>query len=269
MKSHNTPLVSIVTIVYNGEKYIEKCIQSVRDQTYKNIEYIIIDGGSKDATISIINKYKDTVNVIVSEKDNGISDAFNKGIARCTGRIIGMINSDDYFEPDAIEDVVTSYIENGSQSGIYYGNIRYFDDDMSYIRISDITKIWKYMSLNHPTVFVTADIYQQIGVYKEDYRYTMDAEFLHRALHHKIPFFYINKSLANFRLEGASDLNYKKMNKEFYRSVRTYNDQGIVTSFWYYWSVFKKDIARTRIGTFFYKRKHLISFLLSGQIAKG
>ncbi|MEO7216482.1 glycosyltransferase family 2 protein [Mucilaginibacter sp.] len=264
-----SPLVSIITIVYNGERFLNKCIDSIKDQSYKNIEYIVIDGGSKDGTIDIVKTYGDLVKVLVSEKDEGISDAFNKGIDKATGEIIGILNSDDFFYPDTIETVVDFYNNNEQKKGIYFGDIRYFDDDMSYIRISDLSKMWKYMSLNHPSVFVTSNVYKEIGTFSKEYKYTMDVEFLHRALSKSVPFFYINKSLANFRLEGTSDLHYKDMYKEFYKSVQKYNDQGLSTRFWYRWSVFKKDVAQTSIGKFFYKRKHLLTPLLSGKIAKG
>lgn len=264
-----TPLVSIVTIVYNCEAYIEECLKSIEGQTYKNIEYIIIDGKSKDNTLQIVDKYKHIVSQLVSEKDNGISDAFNKGIARANGEIIAILNADDFFYPTTIADVVDEYIKNDRKSGIYYGDIRYFDEHMSYIRVSEIKKIWRYMSLNHPSMFVTADVYKKIGAFSEEYRYVMDAEFIHRALYNKIPFFYIKKSLANFRLGGTSDVNYKKVYKEFYKSASTYRKNTLKYSFWYNWLVFKKDVSKTSIGSFFYKRKHLISFLLSGKIAKG
>jgi len=265
----STPLVSIITIVYNGEKYLEKCIESIKNQSYKNIEYIVIDGGSADNTLNILEKNKDLIDVLVSEKDRGISDAFNKGISKANGQIIGILNSDDFFNETTIEIVVSCYNNNNQKNGIYFGDIRYFDDTMSYIRISELSKMWKYMSLNHPSVFVTADVYKQIGTFSEDYKYAMDVEFLHRALCNKVPFYYINKSLANFRLEGTSDLNYRDMYKEFYNSVEKYNSQGIRTKLRYKWAVFKKDVAQTSIGKFFYRRKHLLGPLLAGKIAKG
>jgi len=264
----HAPLVSIITIVYNGEKYIEQCLKSIRNQTYHNIEYIVIDGKSKDNTLAILDNHKDLIDVMVSEKDRGISDAFNKGVARATGDIIGILNSDDYFNDDTLQDVVNFYIDNDKKNGIYYGNIRYFNDDTSYTRISDLSRIWKYMSLNHPSMFVTKDVYEKIGGFSETLKYVMDAEFIHRALKNKISFFYIDKSLSNFRLEGASDVNYKAMNKEFYQSVRKYNNQGMVTEFWYLWSLLKRNIAQTQLGRFFYKRKHLIAPLLAGKIKK-
>ena len=157
----SNPLVSIITIIYNGDKYLKKCMDSIKNQSYKNIEYIIIDGGSTDNSLNIVKSYGELVNVLVSEKDRGISDAFNKGIARATGKIIGILNSDDYFNDDTIEKVVSFYNSENQESGIYFGDIRYFDDTMSYIRISDLSKMWKYMSLNHPSVFVTSDVYKK------------------------------------------------------------------------------------------------------------
>ena len=99
------PVISIITITYNGEKHIEQTIQSVLGQTYPNIQYIIIDGGSTDQTLSIIKKYEQKLYYWVSEKDKGISDAFNKGIAKATGEIVGIINADDWYEPAALEQV--------------------------------------------------------------------------------------------------------------------------------------------------------------------
>src|SRR5688572_5629572 len=93
------PLVSIITIVYNGEKHLQQTIDSVSRQTYKNIEYIVVDGGSTDGTIDIIKRNQSTISAWKSEKDKGIADGFNKGIKMCKGQIIGLVNSDDWLEP--------------------------------------------------------------------------------------------------------------------------------------------------------------------------
>lgn len=267
-KEELKPLVSVITIVYNGEKYIEQCLKSIQNQTYDNIEYIVIDGMSTDNTLNILGNYKNLISVFISEKDRGISDAFNKGISKASGDIIGILNSDDYFNKDTIENVVNYYINNELKSGIYYGDARYYNDEVSYIRVSDINKIWKYMSLNHQAMFVTKDIYKKIGVFSEAFKYVMDADFVHRALKNKIPFYYINKSLANYRLEGTSDVNNRAMNKEFYQSVKKYNNEGIITEFWYRWSLLKRGAAQTLIGKYFYKRKHLIAPFLAGKMKK-
>ena len=109
----NNPLISIITVTYNGEKYIEETFQSVFKQTNKNFEYIVIDGGSSDNTINIIKKYDSKIDYWVSEKDLGIYDAFNKGMQLCKGEYIGFINSDDIYEKNTIE-ILTKYIKANS-----------------------------------------------------------------------------------------------------------------------------------------------------------
>ncbi len=262
-------LISIITIVYNGEKYIEECVNSIKNQKKENIEYIIIDGGSTDGTLDIIRNHPDGVDVLISEKDRGISDAFNKGIALAKGELIGLLNSDDYYSETCVNDVIAFYIANSKKKGIYFGDIRYFDETSSHVRISDYNSIWKYTSIYHPSVFVSKAVYEEIGGFSEGFRYTMDAEFMHRAISRNVPFFHIPKCLSNFRTTGTSDVNYRKTYDEFYRSVAMYNDQGLRTKFWHFWVVFKKDISRTPLGSYFYKRKHLIAPLLSGKIRKG
>src|SRR5688500_14665300 len=116
----NTPLVSVITVVYYGEKYIDAVIKSVLNQTYNYIEYIIIDGGSSDNTISIIKKYERQISFWVSENDEGISDAFNKGITKARGEIIGIINSDDWYEKDAVEKVVA----NSKNADVIYSDMQ-------------------------------------------------------------------------------------------------------------------------------------------------
>lgn len=263
------PIVSIITIVFNGERYIEECINSIRRQKNEYIEYIIIDGGSTDSTLAIIEENKNVVDVLVSEKDRGISDAFNKGIALAKGALIGILNSDDSYTENCVSDVVSFYKSNSKQKGIYYGDIRYFDETSSHVRISDYSSIWKYTSIYHPSVFVSKAVYEEIGGFSEGFRYTMDAEFMHRAISRNVPFFHIPKCLSNFRTTGTSDVNYRKTYEEFFRSVAMYNDQGLKTKFWHFWVVFKKDVSRTLLGSYFYKRKYLIAPLLSGKIRKG
>src|SRR5439155_13950516 len=106
MTARQTPLVSIITIVYNREAYLEQAINSVLQQSYPNIEYIVIDGGSTDNSVSIIKKYASKIQYWVSEPDNGIADAFNKGLMKANGNIIGFINADDWYEPIAVEKAV-------------------------------------------------------------------------------------------------------------------------------------------------------------------
>lgn len=111
-ENNKAPLISIITVVYNGEKYLEQTIQSVINQTYKNIEYIVIDGGSTDGTLDIIKKYEEHISYWVSESDKGLYDAMNKGIGVAKGELIGMINSDDWYELEAVEIMAEAYKNN-------------------------------------------------------------------------------------------------------------------------------------------------------------
>src|SRR6187455_126103 len=123
----NSPLVSIITIVYNGEKYIENTIQSVINQSYPNLEYIIIDGGSTDNTVDIIKKYQSHISYWISEPDNGQTDAINKGFAKCTGEIFNWLNSDDYYEPGALLKLGSLFFNKPSVE-VICGKEWYIDD---------------------------------------------------------------------------------------------------------------------------------------------
>lgn len=197
-----SPLVSVITIVYNGETHIEQTINSVLNQTYKNIEYIIIDGGSKDNTLSIIKKYESRLAYWVSEKDEGISDAFNKGIARATGEIIGIINADDWYEPDTISLVINA-IENYD---IAYGDVQYWSDSKkSFVQKGAVEYLEQQVSVIHPTVFVKSESYRKFGRFDTNYKCAMDYELLVRLKVNGCQFVYIPAILANMRWEGLSD----------------------------------------------------------------
>jgi len=250
--------------VYNGEEFLKYCIDSIRNQTYKNIEYIIIDGGSTDGTLDICEQNKDIISVLISEKDRGISDAFNKGIKLASGKIIGILNSDDFYAPSAVKSVVDKYIENSCEPCVLYGDIRYFNEEVNYELIPDIKSIWKYMSIFHPAVFVCKFVYEKIGVFSEEFKYAMDVELLHRALFYKVPFVYINQTLTNFRLGGTSGVNYKGSYKEFYKSVKMYNNFPMAR-YYYYLGICKKFILTTKIGKFLLTKRRLINVFLSGK----
>src|SRR5262245_19759519 len=148
---YNKPLVSIITVAYNADRFIEKTIQSVLSQTYSPIEYIIIDGGSTDNTADVIKKYADRIAYWYSEKDNGISDAFNKGLNKATGDIIGIINADDWYESDTIEKVVNNF----GDSDVTYGDLQIWKGtEKDFILKGDHTLLAREMTVNHPTVFI-------------------------------------------------------------------------------------------------------------------
>ncbi|MEO8764198.1 MAG: glycosyltransferase family 2 protein [Ginsengibacter sp.] len=197
-----SPLVSVITIVYNGENHIEQTINSVLNQSYKNIEYIIIDGGSKDNTVSIIKKYQARIAYWVSESDAGISDAFNKGLAKAAGEIVGIINADDWYEINTISLVVTA-IESYD---VAYGYVQYWTDfKKSFKQKSDVAYLEQQVSVIHPTVFVKKTCYDRFGVFNKNYKCAMDYELLLRLKVNHCKFVYIPSVLANMRWEGLSD----------------------------------------------------------------
>jgi glycosyltransferase involved in cell wall biosynthesis len=201
----NGPLVSIITIVYNGERHIADTIRSVQRQTYRNIEYLVIDGGSTDGTIGIIQQFGDTVSVLVSEKDEGISDAFNKGLRRATGEIVGMINADDWYEEDAVEIAVS----NLQDADVVYGDLRLWSEGRTdFIVKGDHRYLNKEMTVNHPTVFVRKTCYDQLGFFDKSYKCAMDYDLMLRLLVNNFRFKYISAVLANMRWEGLSDTQW-------------------------------------------------------------
>jgi glycosyltransferase involved in cell wall biosynthesis len=205
------PLVSIVTIVYNGEKHIEQTINSVLKQTYPNVEYIIIDGGSKDNTVSIIKKYEHRLAYWISEPDKGISDAFNKGLRQAKGEWIGIINADDWYEPNAVQKVIDAAAGND----IVFGDVQYWKNSAkSFIQISNIEYLEKEVSIIHPAVFVKKEAYEKHGYYDTSLRCAMDYEMLLRMKLNNCRFVHVPIVLSNMRWEGFSDKQWKLGRKE-------------------------------------------------------
>jgi glycosyltransferase involved in cell wall biosynthesis len=201
------PLISIITVVYNGVKTIEQTFKSVFNQGYNNIEYIVIDGGSTDGTIEIIEKYADQLAVWISEPDNGLYDAMNKGISLANGELIGMINSDDWYEAGSIEKVVTSFKLKPHKT-IFHGDLRIHEEngDTSIKKFNpSLFKMKNYgVTYNHPTFFVTRDIYKNYK-YNHELISVADIQFiLEILLNEKDAFEYIPYVLANFRKGGIS-----------------------------------------------------------------
>ena len=201
------PLISIITVVYNGEKYFEQTILSVINQTYKNIEYIIIDGGSTDGSIDIIRKYEDNISYWVSESDNGLYDAMNKGIKIAKGELIGMINSDDWYEQDALEIMANAY-RNNPEKNIFHAD-RYDIDNAGckhVIKFNPSTFKFKYygMTYNHPSMFISKQEYSK-HIYNIHLQALSDFQFvLESFLRNENAFLYISRPIVNFRLGGIS-----------------------------------------------------------------
>lgn len=203
------PKISIITVCLNSAKFMESTILSVLNQTYKNIEYIIIDGGSTDGTAEIIKKYEGKIDYWVSEPDKGISDAFNKGILASTGEIIGFINSQDYyFSCDVIQKIVAVFINN-KEAKIVYGKTYYVPVDSSEIvgvMGEEFTeeRMSKRNIMPHQSLFVRREVFEQFGLFRLEYKIVMDYEHLLRVTKTYKPFF-LNEGLAVMTLGGISD----------------------------------------------------------------
>jgi glycosyltransferase involved in cell wall biosynthesis len=204
------PLISIITVVYNGEKYLEETIQSVINQTYDNVEYIIIDGGSTDGTLDIIKKYVDRIDYWVSEKDEGIYDAMNKGIKLSNGRIIGLVNADDFIYENTLYNVSTSILENT----VYYtyGTVHLMNNrgniigEKSSMKKNDI-QFLKYdgMPFPHPSVFIDKNVYKKyIGLFNTKFRLSADYDFLLKLVESNLKSIELAKITGVFRIDGQS-----------------------------------------------------------------
>ena len=218
--------VSIITVCFNSEITIERTIKSVFDQTYKNIEYIIIDGASTDKTLEIIDRYRDQFKdrlKVVSEKDDGIYFAMNKGIALSAGTLIGIINSDDWYEVNAVQKMVNAYESNHKNPlTVYYGNTGMIrDNQLLSLSKSDHNRLEDDM-ISHPSCFVTKEAYDELGTYNTDYPSVADYDLMLRYKRSgRVDFIHVNEHIANFTLGGMSstgkayiDLLRLKMNYE-------------------------------------------------------
>lgn len=207
MKNYPNTFISIITVVYNGAKTLEQTIQSVINQTYDNIEYIIIDGGSTDGTLEIIEKYDKHIAKWVSEPDKGLYDAMNKGIRMANGELIGMINSDDWYEIDAVSLIVDAYINNPRKQIFHADRYDVFKNDERKIKKFHPSSFkFKYycMTYNHPTMFISKNLYQKY-LYNTDLKVLSDYLFVLKAfIADSTIFFYINTPIVNYRLDGIS-----------------------------------------------------------------
>jgi glycosyltransferase involved in cell wall biosynthesis len=212
------PKVSLVTIVRNGESTLRRTIESVLAQTYGNIEYIIVDGGSTDGTLHIVREYEERIACWISEHDYGISDAFNKGVALATGDIVGFINADDWLEPETVEAIVSQMGFTG-EPAIVHGAIQYWSvTGREHVAAGDHNLLEIDMTVNHPTVFATAECYERFGLFRLDFRCAMDYEWLLRARAGGVRLSYLPKVLVNMQLGGVSDRTWRLALREVARA---------------------------------------------------
>jgi len=202
--SDDKPLFSVITVCFNSEKTIEQTIKSVINQNCNRVEYIIIDGSSTDRTLEIIDKYREHIDCIVSEPDQGIYDAMNKGISKATGQVISFLNSDDWYEPDTLEIIQEEYLHS-EQKTVFHGLCRYIDGEKEGMIHAYHHDILPEQSIAHPTCFVPATLFNLYGTFDTNYRISADYDFLLRLYSNNVQFKRIEKVLVNFRTDGASN----------------------------------------------------------------
>jgi len=225
--------VSIITSCYNRAKTIRDSIESVLKQDYDNIEYIIVDGASKDSTLSIINEYRDRISVIVSEPDNGMYEGINKGLRLATGDIIGLLHSDDvFYATDSISQIVNEFERTGAE--FVYGNgIFVRSDDMNYVVRDWISGGYEHKKLSrgwlplHTTVYVRRDVLNKVGLYNEKYKISADSDWQLRCLYkHNLNVSYLNEYIIRMRMGGAST-SFKKTIEKWREDLNLYHNMGL------------------------------------------
>lgn len=229
--------LSIITVCYNSEKTIEGCIQSVLSQSYSSIDYIIVDGGSTDNTISIINKYSDRIRYI-SEKDKGIYDAMNKGINMAIGDVIGILNSDDELLDSNVCGTIMKTFENKNVD-IVYGDLlmyKHFED-------AKPARIWKAGIQKsfllgwhppHPSTYIKKEAYNKFGLYKIEKKISADFDLMLRLFQvHKLKAAYVKIPFVKMRMGGVSTKNVKGIfngNKDIRDSFK----ENKLKYYWFY-----------------------------------
>lgn len=232
--------VSLITVSYNSQAHIRSTIESVLSQTYPDIEYIIVDGSSKDNTVEIIKSYEDKFDdwlKWVSEPDKGMYDAMNKGIRMATGDIVGILNSDDFFSGNTVVENIVKVFQTGNVDALY--------GDVKFVSPENLKKITRYYSSKiftpklfrfgfmpaHPSFYTYKRNFNKYGYYKTDYKIAADYELLIRFLYtNKLKAKYLNKSFVTMRTGGESTRNWKSnvvLNKEIVRGCK---ENGIYTN---------------------------------------
>ena len=203
--------VSIITVVRNNKETVKNAIDSVLGQTYKNIEYIVVDGASTDGTVEMVRSYGDKISQFISEPDSGLYSAMNKGISLATGDVIGILNSDDFYIDDKVIQRVVKEFEEKNVDSVYA--------DLVYVEPKNLNKTVRYYDSSkfnpskfsygwmpaHPTFFVKKDTYEKHGVFRTDLKIAADFDILIRfLLTHKISYSYMQEVLVKMRVGGVS-----------------------------------------------------------------
>lgn len=231
--------VSIVTVSYNSVATIRQTIESVLVQSYHNIEYIVIDGASTDGTADIVRSFGDRVDYFVSEPDSGIYNAMNKGIARSTGDIVGLLNADDMFEsPSVVAEIVSCFEQNPSVEGVYA--------DLYYVKKDNINKAVRHWVTGqqrtfakgwhpaHPALYLKRQLYDNLGFFDESYKLAADFDLMLRFIEkNRILLYYLQKPIVRMRLGGSTNKNFGNIVRGNRECFRAFKKNGIAVSPFY------------------------------------
>lgn len=249
--------ISIITVSYNSEQFLENCIQSVVAQNYTNIEYIIIDGASTDNTNNIVRKYKEHITLFISEPDKGMYHAINKGLKMCTGEMVGLLHSDDILESESTISAIVKQA-TATKADLLYG-------DLLYVQQADTSEVVRYWQAGrftkskllagwmppHPTVYVRRNLLRQYGFYHLDYRIAADYDWMLRFLSQTIAVTYLPQVLVRMRMGGASNKNFKNILIKMQDDMRALQRNKIGLFFTIPFTLILKNVRK--ISQFFVK----------------
>lgn len=244
--------LSIITVVYNNHNTILDAINSVYKQSYSNIEYIIIDGGSTDGTLELIKENSDKVTRFISEKDDGIYDAMNKGISLASGDVIGILNSDDfYFDQNVLFDVAREFLLD-PELDILYGDIVYVNQENTnlierkWISSEYYTSYFEDGNVPpHPSLFLNRKVYEKVGFFNLHYKLASDYDFMFRAFK-KFDFKskYLNRMIVKMRLGGTTNSSWRNIYNGNLEILESWKNNGFEVPYFFMFKKFYKRIIQ-------------------------
>jgi glycosyltransferase involved in cell wall biosynthesis len=240
--------ISVITVCFNSSSVIRDCINSVLNQSFKEIEYIIIDANSGDETVNIIKSYGEKISITISEPDKGFYDAMNKGIAISSGEIISILNSDDIFYNENILEKVADLFEISGADCVY--------GDLFYVRRNNLEQIVRHWITGeyrpggfskgwhpaHPAFFLKREIYEKFGAFNLSYHLAADFELMIRMLEkNRISSVYLPLPLVKMRLGGATNKNLENIFRQNIECIRAFKQNGLRPGLFYIiWRLLKK-----------------------------
>ncbi|QNN43047.1 glycosyltransferase family 2 protein [Pedobacter roseus] len=240
--------ISLITVIYNGEAFLQECFNSVIQQNYPDVEYIVIDGGSTDKTLSIISQNQSHIGYFISEKDKGLYDAINKGIQKAAGDIIGVLNADDMFASnDVLTSVAKTFMANPTIDGLY-GDLDYIHPDTNKVirkwrskqtTLTDLKRGWMPA---HPTLYLRKELFEKYGIYALDLGTAADYELILRYFYtHRIKTVYLPLLMVKMRMGGLSNQSLKSRYYAFINDYKALKRNKVPNPFFV---LFKKKLSK-------------------------